>query len=366
MPTPAIIHLTLKRKRSNIIAESQTLNKYPYLGNDTGLISDELFSYCITSQAYSLKRRLLSIGSQNTVIGVSGGLDSTHALMVLHHLYLTEGWDMANIHCFVMPSSANSSESQDDAIRLIEGLGLTANVRPIDESVSLMIKQLGRDPSDLVYDTTYENIQAGHRTSFMFRYANMVGGIVIGTGDLSEIALGWCTYGVGDQMSHFNLNCGLPKTVIKAIVKKHAQTHEIDVVRSACGTIASRDISPELLPSSAVGEEMQRTEEQVGNYDYIDFLLFHTLESGPTSELLQRMLFNTFTNDDVPDDLVDELHSKLDFAFNSFSRRFYNCSQFKREAIPNGPKILKNGSLSPRGDWRFPVDSHFHYQVSLK
>jgi NAD+ synthase (glutamine-hydrolysing) len=358
---PNIVQVTLAHYNCSSIVHHRRLKRFPYLDNDFGTISDELYLYCLKSQAYALKRRLLSLDSPITVIGISGGLDSTHALLVLHNLYATEGWDLDDIHCFVMPSSASSRETQYDAVQLLKGLGLRVNVRSIEESVNLMLKQLGRDSENPIYDITYENIQAGDRTSFLFRYANMVKGIVIGTGDLSEIALGWCTYGVGDHMSHFNLNCGLPKTVIKAIIQRHSECHINSIVRDICKSVLTRDISPELLPTSATGMKLQNTESLIGNYDFIDFLLYHTLDSGPSHNMLKDMLFAAFEMSNLDPCSREQLNHDLTFAFDSFIYRFYSVSQFKREAVPNGPKILKNGSLSPRGDWRFPVDSNFQY-----
>jgi len=333
-----------------IYLNKTNLLQYPYLGSDNLNMSSEMYSYIINSQVQALEKRTKSINSNKIVIGVSGGLDSTHALIVLEHLFRKNEWDKNLVYPIVMPALASSSESQSDAVRLIDSLGFHSITSSINESVELMLKKLGRDDPHSILDTTYENVQAGERTSFLFRYANKVNGIVLGTSDLSELALGWCTYGVGDHMSHYGINVGLPKTVIKACIKYQKEHSNLIKLSEVLNSILNREVSPELLPAKS--KKLQSSESSIGKFDIIDYLLYHFLDTQPSLEILEFYCKKTFLDREDK----DFTKSEVDKAFNSFKKRFLKFAQFKRTAIPNGPKILINGSLSPRGDWRAPVE----------
>ena len=217
-----------------------------------------------------------------------------------------------------------------------------------------------------VYDVTFENVQAGLRTDYLFRLANHHGGIVLGTGDLSELALGWCTYGVGDQMSHYNVNSGVPKTLIQHLIRWIISSRQFDeAVQSILGSILATEITPELVPVVA-GETPQSTEAKVGPYELQDFNLFYTLRYGFRPSKIAFLACHAWgdaAKGDWPPDFPDERRRAYDRAtikawLEVFLQRFFGFSQFKRSAMPNGPKVSAGGSLSPRGDWRAPSDGN--------
>jgi NAD+ synthase (glutamine-hydrolysing) len=229
-----------------------------------------------------------------------------------------------------------------------------------------MLRNLGHPFSsgEPVYDVTFENVQAGLRTDYLFRAANQRGGIVLGTGDLSELALGWCTYGVGDQMSHYNVNGGVPKTLIQHLIRWVASSKQFDAeVNDVLLDVLDTEITPELVPVGE-DEEVQSSEAKVGPYSLQDFTLFHVLRYGfrpsKIAFLAWHAWHDTEAGDWPPGYPADKRPSyalpEIKHWLEVFAQRFYEFSQFKRSALPNGPKVSHGGSLSPRGDWRAPSD----------
>jgi NAD+ synthase (glutamine-hydrolysing) len=271
---------------------------------------------------------------------------------------------------YTMPGFATSSHTLQNARRLMEALGVSSNELDIRPSATQMLKDLGHPAADgePVYDITYENVQAGERTSHLFRLANHHHALVVGTGDLSELALGWSTYGVGDQMSHYNVNASVPKTLIQFLIRWAIDTEQFHPQASAVlRSVLDTEISPELVPHDDAGANIpgQHSEDVVGPYELQDFFLYYTVrfgygpaklafiahhawgdrERGPWPDLIPPERRNQYT--------LEEIKHWLEV----FLERFFHTSQFKRSAIPNAPKVGSGGSLSPRGDWRAPSDS---------
>jgi NAD+ synthase (glutamine-hydrolysing) len=268
---------------------------------------------------------------------------------------------------YTMPGFATSGETKTNAIRLMEALGIASEELDIRPAARQMLSDMGHPfgRGEPVYDVTFENVQAGLRTDYLFRLANQNDGIVIGTGDLSELGLGWCTYGVGDQMSHYNVNAGVPKTLIQHLIRWVVSSKLFSEEAGGILTsILSTEISPELVPVEA-GETPQSTEAKVGPYELQDFNLFYTLRYGFRPAKIAYMALMAWEDagrgqwpPGFPEDrrrayALPEIRRWLDV----FVRRFFGFSQFKRSAMPNGPKVSAGGSLSPRGDWRAPSDS---------
>jgi len=323
-------------------------------------------------QAQGLEQRLCSSGITKIVIGISGGLDSTQALIVAAHTADKLGLPRTNIMAYTMPGFATSDRTLANARELMHVMGVTAGEIDIRPSCMQMLRDLGHPAADgkPVYDVTFENVQAGERTSHLFRLANIHGALVLGTGDLSELALGWCTYGVGDHMSHYNVNASVPKTLIR---------HLIDWVASGGGfgpdasrilkDISTTEISPELIPApdNAVDHERphQRTEDAIGPYELQDFTLYYVTRFGFNPGKVAWLAWNAWhdaaTGTWPPGIPEAERHAysldEIRHWLAVFLRRFFGGSQFKRSCVPNGPKVGSGGSLSPRGDWRAPSDS---------
>jgi NAD+ synthase (glutamine-hydrolysing) len=286
------------------------------------------------------------------VIGISGGLDSTHAALVCCRAADALGWRRDQITAVTMPGFATSARTLEQANTLMSLLGLDASTIDIRPSCTQMLQDIGHPfvNGDPIYDVTFENVQAGERTNHLFRLANHVGGIVIGTGDLSELALGWCTYGVGDHMSHYSVNCSVPKTLIQYLIRWLAEdTRNTPELSQVLLDIVETEISPELVPG---GDDdaapSQRTEAKVGPYALQDFTLFYITRFGFTPAKVYYLLIQAWGETYSPDELVHWLEL--------FIKRFFQ-NQFKRTCIPNGPKVGSGGSLSPRGDWRMPSDA---------
>ena len=242
-------------------------------------------------------------------------------------------------------------------------LGVTAEELDITDTAELMLKEIDHPfaKGEEVYDVTFENVQAGLRTDYLFRIANQRGGIVLGTGDLSELALGWATYGVGDQMSHYNVNAGVPKTLIQHLIRWVAGSGQFDEeVGKTLTAILETEISPELVP----GDELQSTESKIGPYALHDFTLFHVLRFGFRPTKIGFLAWHAWHDEDSgdwPPNFPEAKRASYDEAeirqwLEFFCRRFFGFAQFKRSALPNGPKVSHGGSLSPRGDWRAPSD----------
>ncbi|MCB2177744.1 MAG: NAD(+) synthase [Actinomycetales bacterium] len=344
----------------------RVVERFPFVPSDpTRLAQDCYEAYNI--QVAGLEQRLRAIGGAKVVIGVSGGLDSTHALIVAARAMDREGRPRSDILAFTMPGFATSDETKANATALARALGVTFSELDIRPAARQMLADLGHPFADgePVYDVTFENVQAGLRTDYLFRAANQRGGIVLGTGDLSEIALGWSTYGVGDQMSHYNVNSGVPKTLIQHLIRWVITSEQFDAdVDAVLQAILDTEISPELVPA-ADGEGPQSTEERIGPYALQDFSLFHTLRVGRTPSTIAFLAWHAWHDAALgpwPENFPAERRVAYDLAtikrwLGVFCQRFFAFSQFKRSAMPNGPKVSSGGSLSPRGDWRAPSDA---------
>jgi NAD+ synthase (glutamine-hydrolysing) len=323
------------------------VERFPYVPADPSR-RDERCQEVYNIQVQGLTQRLASSGIHKLVVGISGGLDSTHALLVAARAMDALGLPRTNIIGVTMPGFATGERTRDQALRLMGAVGCEAREIDIRPSCLQMLQDIGhlhRDEQP-VYDVTFENVQAGERTSHLFRLANLSGGLVLGTGDLSELALGWCTYGVGDHMSHYNVNASVPKTLIQHLVRWVAETHQLgtgtdtQVLLDILGT----EISPELVPGG-----LQSTEAAVGAYALQDFNLFYTLRHGYAPAKIAFLARHAWSE-------VYPL-AEIKRVLRIFVQRFFKGSQFKRSCVPNAPKVGSGGSLSPRGDWRAPSDS---------
>lgn len=341
------------------------IQRFPFVPNDADRL-DDMCAEAFAIQSQGLAKRLQSSGINKIVIGVSGGLDSSHALLVAVEAMEQLGLPRSNILAYTLPGFATSASTKSAAHDLMNGLGVTASEIDITAACVQMLEDLDHPFSDgkPQYDVTFENVQAGARTSLLFRLANHNKALVLGTGDLSELALGWCTYGVGDQMSHYNVNASVPKTLIQHLIR-WAATRDLygAGASSALRQVLDTEISPELVPGSG-DAPAQITEDFVGPYALQDFNLYYLSRYGLRPSKVAFMAWHTWR--DVEDgawpDAVPEAQ-RVAYDLNEirswlalFLHRFFTTSQFKRSAMPNGPKISSGGSLSPRGDWRMPSD----------
>ncbi len=301
-------------------------------------------------QVQGLTQRLRSSGIDRIVIGVSGGLDSTLALLVAVDAFDRLGLPRTDILAYTMPGFATGDATLRRARDLMDSLGVTGAEIDIRPACRQMLADIDHPAArgEEVYDTTFENVQAGQRTSLLFRLANEHNALVLGTGDLSELALGWCTYGVGDQMSHYNVNASVPKTLIRHLIRWMIST-ELHDARTATvlREVVDDVISPELVPPGADGA-VQSTEDAVGPYELHDFFLYHLTRFGYRPRKV-AFLAREAWSDRYDDETVNRW-------LGVFLTRFM-ANQFKRTAMPNGPKVGSGGSLSPRGDWRSPSDA---------
>jgi NAD+ synthase (glutamine-hydrolysing) len=325
------------------------VERFPFVPSDPERLEQDCYEgYNI--QVAGLSQRLQALDHPKVVIGVSGGLDSTHALIVAARAMDAEGRPRSDILAFTLPGFATGEHTRGNAIRLSKALGVTFAEIDIRPTAELMLTEIGHPYArgEAVYDVTFENVQAGLRTDYLFRIANQRGGIVLGTGDLSELALGWSTYGVGDQMSHYNVNGGVPKTLIQHLIRWVIASGEFDAeVGETLQSVLDTEITPELVPAGE-GEQIQSSEAKVGPYPLQDFSLFYVLRYGFRPSKIAFLAWHAW-RDEYP---LTEIRSWLAV----FAQRFYSFSQFKRSAMPNGPKVSYGGSLSPRGDWRAPSD----------
>jgi NAD+ synthase (glutamine-hydrolysing) len=343
----------------------RAVERFPFVpADETRLEQDCYEAYNI--QVSGLEQRLRAIGQPKVVIGVSGGLDSTHALIVAAKAMDRLRRPRTDILGFTLPGFATGARTKGNAHRLAEALGITFAELDITPTARLMLSELGHPfgRGEPVYDVTFENVQAGLRTDYLFRIANQRGGIVLGTGDLSELALGWSTYGVGDQMSHYNVNGGVPKTLIQHLIRWVVSTKQFDDAADAVLIdVLDTEITPELVPTGEE-EELQSSEAKVGPYALQDFTLFHVLRYGFRPSKIAFLAWHAWHDPDrgdwPPGFPVDERPryslAEIRHWLEVFAQRFYAFSQFKRSAMPNGPKVSAGGSLSPRGDWRAPSD----------
>lgn len=340
--------------------------RFPYVPSDPRARDQRCYE-AYNIQVHGLMKRLSSTGLQRIVIGVSGGLDSTQALIVAAKTMDRMKLPRKNILAYTMPGFATSQFTLANARKLMKAVGATANEIDIRPSCMQMFADIGHPYSkgEKVFDITFENVQAGERTSHLFRLANRHNALVLGTGDLSELALGWMTYGVGDHMSHYNVNVSVPKTLIQHLIRWVVWSKEFDAETSkTLESILATEISPELVPGDAA-MPAQKTSDAVGPYDLQDFNLYYISRYGFRPSKVAYLAWNAWKNKsqgEWPEFIQEEHRQEYDLAtikrwLEVFLVRFFKQSQFKRSAIPNGPKVGSGGSLSPRGDWRAPSDS---------
>jgi len=345
---------------------ARTFERFPFVPADAASRAarcEEVYSI----QVRGLETRLRATGTEKVVIGVSGGLDSTHALIVAVRAMDRLGLPRENVLAYTMPGFATSDHTLANSHRLMDALGVSATEIDIRPSAEQMLRDIGHPAAhgERQYDITYENVQAGERTSHLFRLANLHRGIVIGTGDLSELALGWATYGVGDHMSHYSVNASVPKTLIQFLLRWAIDSRQFDDDTGAVlASVLDTEISPELIPVGEGEKPAAASESVIGPYELSDFFLYYTLRYGfaPSRvEMLARHAWGDRTTGVWPDLIPQERRNQYDDDairrwLEIFVDRFFRTSQFKRSAIPNAPKVGSGGSLSPRGDWRAPSD----------
>lgn len=389
-----IVEFTANPPRDKNLGLQRPISRFPFVPDD----ESELDSDCWESfhiQVNALCRRLEATRSQKLIIGVSGGLDSTHALLVAARAMDQLGRERSDVLAYTMPGFGTTSRSRGDAEALCRVLGVHFEELDIRPAAKQMLKTMGHPAGEgaAQYDVTYENVQAGLRTDYLFRLANQHSGIVVGTGDLSELALGWCTYGVGDQMSHYGVNIGLPKTMMQHLIRwVSASGFFGSEIRPVLENILSAEISPELIPptstadradapgaggeadaagTTAAGEKAgansekpQSTQATIGPYALHDFALYQVLQHGMGVRRIAFLAEQAWANPmrgRWPRGISEADRVGYDLAeivkwLRVFCQRFFQ-NQFKRSAIPNGPKMMAGGALSPRGDWRMPSDA---------
>ena len=360
------ISFTAAPERDAMLPLARKVDRFPFVPDDEALLDQDCFeAYSI--QVQGLRRRLEASGVKKAVIGVSGGLDSTQALLVTVRAFDLMGAKRKDIIGVTMPGFATTEGTKSKAHALMKELGVDAREIDIKPMASQMLADLGHPfaKGKKVYDITFENVQAGLRTDYLFRLANKEGGMVVGTGDLSELALGWCTYGVGDHMSHYNVNGAVAKTLIQHLIRWSAASgHYSDAAGDVMRAILDQEISPELIPAGKDGK-IQSTEDTIGPYNLHDFFLNQTIRWGANPARIAFMAHAAWGDADGgewPAHVADKDRVAYDMAtivkwLEVFTRRFFQTSQFKRSAVPNGPKVTSGGALSPRGDWRMPSDS---------
>ncbi len=342
------------------------VDRFPFVPDDPARLALDCYE-AYNIQVSGLEQRLRSIGHPRVVIGVSGGLDSTHALVVAARAMDRLGRPRSDILAYTLPGFATGETTRTNATRLSQALGVSFEEVDIRPAARQMLADLDHPFSEgePVYDVTFENVQAGLRTDYLFRFANHRGGIVLGTGDLSELALGWCTYGVGDQMSHYAVNTGVPKTLVQHLIRWVVSEGLFDdVVNGILTAIVQQEITPELVPAKE-GEEPQSTEASIGPYALQDFNLYHVLRYGYRPSKIAFLATHAWSDPDTgewPPNYPADRYEAYDLPtirrwLEVFVKRFFAFAQFKRSALPNGPKVSAGGSLSPRGDWRAPSDS---------
>jgi NAD+ synthase (glutamine-hydrolysing) len=319
-------------------------------------------------QVHGLVKRLKSSGISKAVIGISGGLDSAHALLVVARAMDLLQAPRSNILAYTMPGFATSERTLANACALMQAIGCEAHELDIRPSCEQMLRDIDHPYArgEPVYDVTFENVQAGERTSHLFRLANRHNALVVGTSDLSELALGWCTYGVGDHMAHYHVNASVPKTLIQFLIRWVADTDQLGKEASqVLRSILETEFSPELIPAAAKQEQpSQRTEEVIGPYELQDFTLYYTTRFGYLPSKIAFMAYCSWrdrTQGHWPTVREHQRHryniGQIKKWLSVFAYRFFQTSQFKRSCIPNAPKVGSGGSLSPRGDYRAPSDS---------
>jgi NAD+ synthase (glutamine-hydrolysing) len=344
------------------LALVRPIERFPFTPSDPAKLAENCYE-AYNIQVQGLARRVEATGSKSLVIGISGGLDSTHALIVAAKAMDQLGRPRSDILAYTLPGFATSDRTKSNAWALMKAIGVTADEIDIRPAAQQMLADLGHPfaKGEPVYDVTFENVQAGLRTDYLFRLANHHKGMVVGTGDLSELALGWCTYGVGDQMSHYNPNSGVPKTLIQHLIRFVAASGDVDAATSdLLEDILATEISPELVP----GEAVQATESFVGPYALQDFNLYYLTRYGMAPSKIAFLAWTAWHDAAAgawPAGIPEAARRAYDLPeikrwLELFLKRFF-ANQFKRSAMPNGPKISSGGALSPRGDWRMPSDA---------
>ena len=341
------------------------LDRFPFVPDDPARLDQDCYE-AFNIQVQGLMRRMKATNGERIVIGVSGGLDSTQALLVACRAFDRLGLPRTGILGYTMPGFATSEGTKSNAWALMKALGITGAEIDIRPTATTMLEAIGHPfaKGEPVHDITFENVQAGLRTDYLFRLANQNGAFVLGTGDLSELALGWATYGVGDHMSHYNVNGGVAKTLIRHLIRWVADREMVGAEAApVLRDILGQEISPELVPST--DGRLQSTEGTVGPYPLNDFFLFQITRYGLKPSKVAYLCHEAWrdaSRGHWPAGTPDEEKVEYDLAtikswLRKFLVRFFQTSQFKRSALPNGPKVVTGGSLSPRGDWRAPSDS---------
>ncbi|MXO87758.1 NAD(+) synthase [Alteraurantiacibacter aestuarii] len=348
------------------IGLTRPIARFPFVPDRENRLDEDCYE-AFNIQVDGLMRRVEATSPMSLVIGISGGLDSTHALIVAAKCCDRLDLPRSMIRAYTMPGFGTTEHTKSNAWKLMEAFHVTAEEIDIRPAANKMLEDIGHAFADghPVYDVTFENVQAGMRTDYLFRLAGQHNGFVIGTGDLSELALGWCTYGVGDHMSHYAVNSGVPKTLIQHLIRwairSEQFTHETDAILDA---VLNTEITPELVPIGADGA-VQSTESAVGPYELNDFFLHNIMRWGLSPSKVAFMAWHAWrdaSRGEWPPHFPADLRNQYDLAtiskwLENFLRRFFQFSQFKRSAIPNGPKVSSGGALSPRGDWRAPSDA---------
>ena len=340
-----------RKKYTFVQAKESSLSKvmpdrvdpFPFVPSDDDK-KEERCREILHLQARGFAQRIKNIDIKNAVIGISGGLDSTLALLAAADAFKITGLPLKNIIGITMPGFGTSERTKSNSDKLMELMGITSRTIDIKESCLRHMKDIGHDPE--CYDVTYENVQARERTQILMDLANKENALVIGTGDLSELALGWCTYN-GDHMSMYAVNAGVPKTLVKYLVSAYGDMHP--ELKEVLTSICSTTISPELLPVQN-GDKIQSTEDTIGKYVFHDFFLYHFLRNGFSKDKIRELAYIAFN---------DTSREEIDKTLDMFFKRFFS-QQFKRSCLPDGPKV-GTVSLSPRGDWRMPSDIKYPY-----
>ena len=353
-------------RTENLLCRRQ-FERFPYVPSDPELRDRRCYE-AYNIQVQGLVKRLQSTGISKVAIGISGGLDSTHALIVTARAMDLLKLPRSNILAYTMPGFATSQRTLSNAKLLMQALGCAAHEIDIRPSCEQMLGDIGHPYArgEPVYDVTFENVQAGERTSHLFRLANLHQALVVGTSDLSELALGWCTYGVGDHMSHYAVNASVPKTLIQFIIRWVADTKQLGAETSrVLRSILDTEFSPELIPGDPNGEQpTQKTEDVIGPYELHDFTLYYTVRFGYEPSKIAFLAYCCWRDrtlgrwPDIPEERRNQYTiADIKHWLSVFAWRFFQLSQFKRSCIPNAPKVGSGGSLSPRGDYRAPSDS---------
>ncbi|HXJ16988.1 MAG TPA: NAD(+) synthase [Candidatus Polarisedimenticolia bacterium] len=353
---PTDLHLPLDR----------LYERFPYVPSAVAR-RDERCHEVYEIQVQGLVKRLQATAIDKVVIGVSGGLDSTQALIVCARAMDVLGHPRNHILAYTMPGFATTERTLRQARRLMSALGCQPHEIDIRPSCMQMLKDIGHPfaAGQPVYDVTFENVQAGERTSHLFRIANQFRGIVVGTSDLSELALGYCTYGVGDHMAHYHVNASVPKTLIQYLIRWVASTRQLGTEASAVlEEVLATGISPELVPGESGAQPAQRAEDVVGPYALQDFHLYYTLRFGYAPTKVAFLAWSAWhdRNEGTWPDILEGKRPQYTIGeikhwLGVFLERFIKFSQFKRSSLPNAPKVGSGGSLSPRGDYRAPSDA---------